>query len=399
MTVPTGFLWGASTAPHQIEGNNVSSDWWAREGIMPGMAPSGDAIDSYHRYPEDMRLLADAGLTAYRFGIEWARIEPKEGQISRAALAHYRRMIDTALAAGLTPVVTLHHFTNPQWFAERGGWMADGSIDHFRRYVETVLPILDGVEWVVTMNEPNMLALMEGFTQLAQSGELDAWQSPTVEGDVQAVLPIPDVVVGRRFVEAHHAVRDLVRNGTGAKVGWTVANQALTAMPGAEAKHAEIQYAMEDLYLEAARGDDFIGVQSYSSQQVDANGLVPHPASPDNTLVGTAYRPDSLGMAVRHTWEVTDGVPILITENGIATGDDTRRIAYTTEALRHLFAAMDDGIDVRGYLHWTALDNYEWGHWEPTFGLIAVDRETFERTPKPSLAWLGGVARRGDLEG
>src|SRR6185436_7306143 len=113
------------------------------------------------------------------------------------------------------------------------------------------------------------------------------------------------------------------------------------------------------------------------------------------TLTGNAYRPDAIGIAVRHTWEVTGGVPILITENGIATADDEQRVNYTSSALRHLFSAIDEGIDVRGYLHWSALDNFEWGHWKPTFGLIAVDRQTFERTPKPSLAWLGGIARRG----
>jgi beta-glucosidase len=306
-------------------------------------------------------------------------------------------MIDTARNLGLTPVVTLHHFTNPQWFAELGGWLADDAVDHFIRYVRTVIPILDGVEWVATINEPNMMTMMIEMARAAESGELPEWQSPTVEGAVQPLLPIPDPEVGRRFVEAHHAVRDLIRDATGAKVGWTVANQALTASPGNEAKHLEVQYALEDLYLEAARGDDFIGVQAYSTQQVDENGLVPHAPHPDNTLVGTAYRPDALGLAVRHTWEVTGGVPILVTENGIAIGDDARRISYTSGALSGLFAAMADSIDVRGYLHWTALDNYEWGHWDPTFGLIAVDRETFERTPKPSLAWLGDVARRGGL--
>ena len=102
-------------------------------------------------------------------------------------------------------------------------------------------------------------------------------------------------------------------------------------------------------------------------------------------------------MAVRHTWQHT-GLPILVTENGIATADDQQRISYTTDALKGLFAAMDDGADVHGYLHWSLLDNYEWGHWEPTFGLIAVDRETFERKPKPSLAWLGGIARRNGAD-
>ncbi|WP_308197409.1 family 1 glycosylhydrolase [Rathayibacter sp. VKM Ac-2929] len=126
-------------------------------------------------------------------------------------------------------------------------------------------------------------------------------------------------------------------------------------------------------------------------------GLVPHPPHPDNTLVGTAYRPDALAMAVRHAWEVTQGVPVLVTENGIATADDSQRIRYTEEALQGLADTIDDGVDVRGYLHWSLLDNFEWGHWEPTFGLIAVDRETFVRSPKPSLAWLGRVASQNAL--
>ena len=394
---PRGFLWGASTAPHQIEGNNVNSDFWAREQDRTGMERSGDAIDSYHRYAEDMQLLADAGLNAYRFGLEWARIEPSPGHISKAELAHYRRMIETALGLGLKPVITLHHFTSPRWFAEEGGWMGDRAIERFTAYVDAVIGILDGVEWICTMNEPNMLALMTTMGRMAEQQKDKKWLSPTVEGEARPVLPNPDIDISRRLVEAHHAVRGFLRERTGAAVGWTVANQALVALPGGEEKLHEVQYVRENIFLEAARGDDFIGVQSYSSQNVTAEGIVPHPVHPDNTIVGNAYRPDAIGIAVRHTWSVTQGVPVVITENGIATADDDRRIAYTTSALQHLFKTMDEGIDVRGYLHWSALDNYEWGHWEPTFGLIAVDRETFERHPKPSLAWLGNVARTGSL--
>ncbi|GAA2212585.1 family 1 glycosylhydrolase [Nonomuraea monospora] len=391
---PSGFLWGAATAPHQIEGNNVSSDWWALEQAMPGMQRSGDAIDSYHRYAEDMRLLAEAGLNAYRFGIEWARVEPIPGAFSRAELAHYRRMIDTAFGLGLTPVVTLHHFTNPRWF----DWLADDAVQRFQSYVRQAASILGGVPWVCTINEPNMLALMIGMARDARAQRsTEEWMSPTVEGAARPVLPDPDPEIGDRLAEAHHAAREVLKERTGAAVGWTVACQALTATPGNEARLREVRRIREDLYLEAARDDDFIGVQSYSSQAVDGNGVVPHPQHPDNTMTGNAYRPDAIGIAVRHAWEATGHTPILVTENGIATPDDTRRVAYTQEALGHLFDCLDEGIDVRGYLHWSALDNFEWGHWEPTFGLIAVDRETFERQPKPSLAWLGEVARRGEV--
>ena len=405
---PTGFLWGASTAPHQIEGNNVNSDWWAQEQVTPGMELSGDAVDSYHRWREDISLLAESGLDSYRFGIEWARIEPLPGRVSRAELAHYRRMIEFCLELGVTPVITLQHFTTPIWFAKDGGWSAPDAPEKFVRFVTAATTILDGVEWVATMNEPNMqAAIMTAMKRMAEQGG-GVWQSPTVEGEPMSdedreaaarnnFLAYADPAIGRSFVDIHHAAREVIRSRTGAKVGWTIAAGALTAAPGGEAKLAEIRYGKEDVYWEGSRGDDFAGVQAYSSQAVDANGLVPHAKLPDNTLVGTTFRPDSLAMAVRHAWEVTQGVPILVTENGIATSDDSERIRYTDAALRGLEETVADGIDVRGYLHWSLLDNFEWGHWEPTFGLIAVDRETFTRTPKPSLAWLGEVARRNGL--
>jgi beta-glucosidase len=395
---PPGFLWGAATSPHQVEGGNVASDWWAREDLVPGMQPSGDACDSYHRYRQDMELLAGSGCNAYRFGIEWARVEPRPGQFSQAALGHYRRMIDAALELGLNPVVTLHHFSSPQWFARRGGWLADDAANRFAAYVTKAAAILGGVEWVVTINEPNMLAMMIMVAEAMRSGQLGQWHSPTVDGQAErtriaASLPVPRPEFGGPLIAAHRAARDIIRARTMAKAGWSVACQALEATPGNEDKLIKVRHDAEDLYLEACAGDDFVGVQSYSAQRVDASGIVPHPEHQDNTLTGAAYRPDALGIAVRHASDVT-GLPVLVTENGIATADDGRRVAYTSAALRHLAAALADGADVRGYLHWSLLDNYEWGHWEPTFGLVAVDRETFARTPKPSLAWLGSVARR-----
>ena len=303
--------------------------------------------------------------------------------------------------------MTLQHFTTPQWFAEAGGWSGPEAEELFSRYVEQACAILDGVEWVATMNEPNMqAAIMTAMARMEQAG--GQWQSPTVEGEYASdeereqaarnnFLAYADPAISRAFVEIHHAARDAVRAHSDAKVGWTIAAGALTAAPGGEEKLLEIRHGKEDIFWEGSRGDDWVGVQAYSSQQVDANGLVPHPQLPDNTLVGTTYRPDSLAMAVRHATEVTEGVPILITENGIATADDTERIRYAAAALQGLWETIADGIDVRGYLHWSLLDNFEWGHWEPTFGLIAIDRETFERTPKPSLAWLGQVAQHNAI--
>lgn len=391
------FLWGASTSPHQVEGNNLNSDWWELETAPGSPLPdrSGDANDSYHRYAQDMRVLAGAGLNAYRFGFEWARIEPAEGQFSRAELDHYRRMADTALELGLAPVVTLHHFTSPRWFAESGGWSRPDAADRFARYAEFVAPALRDVGWVCTINEPNMLAVMQSMREKvwpAMAGGATAGETAAIFASL-----VPDAATRDALLASHGKAVSVVRGMTAAKAGWTVAQQSFTPTPGNEEVFDRVHHDWEGFYLDAARGDDFLGVQAYTSQPVDANGPVPHPEDPGNTLAGWAYRPDAIGISLRRAWQQTGGIPLLITENGIATADDARRIAYLSEALGHVGDAIDDGIDVRGYLHWSALDNYEWGRWEPTFGLIAVDRTTFVRTPKASLAWLGDRARRNSL--
>ncbi|MEW2497305.1 family 1 glycosylhydrolase [Streptomyces nodosus] len=388
-TVPPRFLWGASTSGHQTEGNNVSSDWWGLE-TAPGTfvtEPSGDAVDSFHRWTEDMDLLAEAGFTDYRFGIEWARIEPAEGLVSRAAVAHYRAMVKGAVERGLRPLVTLHHFTSPRWFSEQGGWMNPKGVERFTRFVDMTEEILqDEVAHVCTINEPNMVAIYTGA--LAGAGV-----------DSSGGLPAADPALTERLIEAHQAAREVLhRNNPGTKVGWSVAMQAVEPLttddqPAARAFAAQ----RETRFVEAAADDDWFGVQSYTRLRVRASAdgprTVPLPEHAERTLMGWEYYPAALGNAVREASRVLGDVPIIVTENGIATADDDQRIAYTGAALEGLRAAMDDGIRVDGYFHWSLLDNYEWGDYRPTFGLIAVDRSTFERKPRPSLSWLGGLPR------
>ncbi|GAB2965530.1 family 1 glycosylhydrolase [Streptomyces pseudoechinosporeus] len=385
---PDGFLWGASTAAHQIEGNNVNSDWWQMEHSGGSIAePSGDAVDSYHRWREDMDLLAELGFTDYRFSIEWARIEPAPGHFSRAEIAHYRRMVDGAIERGLRPMVTLHHFTVPRWFAERGGWTADGAVDLFERYVRATAPVIGtGVRHVCTVNEPNMIAVAGAIRELG------------TEAPLTAGLLLPDQATTDALIQAHHRATAVVKAiSADIQVGWSIANQVYQALPGAEAATAAYSHPREDVFIEAARDDDWIGVQSYTRTRITTDGPIPAPEDAERTLTGWEYYPQALGYALRHTAEIVGDVPLVVTENGIATDDDRRRIHYTTGALQEVSAALEDGLDVRGYLHWSALDNYEWGSYKPTFGLISVDPETFERTPKPSAAWLGGLARTGLL--
>ena len=380
---PPGFLWGASTSAHQTEGNNISSDLWAAENTPGSLIRerSGDACDSLHRWPEDLDLIADLGLTACRFSIEWARIEPERGRPSPAMLAHYRRLITGCLDRFITPVVTLHHFTCPRWFTKRGGWTAPDAPDLFGAYVRTVAPILDGVPWICTINEPNIVAifhrLLTGHARLEPIG---------------GGLPEPDPAVTAVLIRAHRAARRELTGVAGARIGWTVANLNVQAAGGAHQAAARWRELREDQFLSPAVGDDFIGVQAYTRTLVSDGGQVPPGSDVRQTLSGWEYYPDAAAEAVRHTAAEIPGVPILVTENGIATTDDAERIEYTSRALAGLHSAISDGIDVRGYLHWSLLDNYEWGSYRPTFGLIAVDRTTFARTVKPSGRWLGEVA-------
>jgi beta-glucosidase len=385
--LPEGFLWGTSTAAHQIEGNNTNSDWWLFEHMENPYVkePSGDACDSYHRWPEDMDLLAELGFTDYRFSIEWARIEPAPGEFSNAAIAHYRRMVEGALARGLRPMVTLHHFTVPRWFLERGGWAAAGSDELFARYITAASPVFaTGVAHVCTINEPNMVASMATAYESVISGR----PLPTTG------LPAPDAATTDALIRAHARAVETVKSlAPHVNTGWSVANLVYQALPGAEDVAATLRRPRVDVFLEAARADDWLGVQSYTRTLIGPDGPLPVPEDAERTLTDWEFYPEALGHALRHSAAAAPGVPLIVTENGLATADDTRRVHYTAGALQALAEAMDDGIDVRGYYHWSALDNYEWGRYAPTFGLIAVDRETFVRTPKPSAAWLGAAGR------
>lgn len=384
--LPNDFLVGASTAAHQIEGDNTSSDWWTFEQLHPDrLESSGRACDSFHRWQEDMDLLSAAGLQAYRFSIEWARIVPTKGEVSADAVAHYREMVAGAKERGLEPIVTLHHFTNPAWFSEEGGWLHPDARERFLFYLRQIGPIIsEGVNRVITINEPNMVAIMHRV--LSGDAQLDK--------GLGGGLPLPHEGVRDALIDTHHAARELLHaRHPGLQVGWSVANQTVQSIDGGERRAAEYQEAIEDVWLRAASADDHIGVQAYTRTVFGPAGRTEPEEGAALTTTGWEYYPDALMEAVRHTVAVIPGVPVIVTENGISTHDDTQRIAYTTAALRGIAHCVADGFDVRGYLHWSLLDNFEWGNWGPTFGLVAVDRHTFARTPKPSLAWLGEIAK------
>ena len=387
ITFPEPFLWGTATAAHQIEGGNVNNDWWAMEHDPSSGCRdvSGDACDSFNRYEEDIALIADLGLGAYRFSLEWSRIEPEEGEFSTVALDHYRRMAATCHEHGILPVVTFHHFTHPRWLAAQGTWEAPNAPDLFARYCEKVTAHLgDLIGMACTINEPNVVATLGWRMGLFPPRVRDRTRRD---------------VVNAAMVSAHRKAVDVIRSGPGDfPVGITVSMTDFQLEPGGEEWIERLRKPNEDVFLEATEGDDFIGVQTYTRMRVGADGALPAEAGVRTTQMGYEVWPEALGATIRRATEVTGGLPVYVTENGIGIDDDPLRIEYVTRALAGVRECLDDGIDIRGYFYWSLLDNFEWVlGYGPTFGLIEVDRETFERTAKPSAAWFGGVARANGL--
>ncbi len=336
--LPRDFLWGTAISGHQSEGNNTNSDAWVRENVRPTLfaEPSGDACDSYHRYAEDIALAAQLGFNCYRLGIEWSRIQPAPGFYSSAELDHYARVLETCHAHGLKPVVTLNHFTVPIWFAAR----ATGSTH---------------------------------FSSLAFS-------------DPEISTPL--------LQQAHRLGYDAIKAARPTlPVGLTLTTQDIQSVGDPALVEAYRQQLYGD-WVEVARTHaDFFGVQTYTRFRVDAGGIVPPPAGAETTDAGYEFYPQALANTIRWAHAAV-GKPIYVTENGIATDDDARRIAFIDQALDGVRDCLEAGIPVHSYLYWSLLDNFEWtSGYDKHFGLVAVDRQTFKRTPKPSAHHLGAIAR------
>ncbi|MEO6091707.1 MAG: family 1 glycosylhydrolase [Novosphingobium sp.] len=409
---PNGFRWGASTAAHQIEGNNVNSDLWFMENIEPKTFKdrSGDADDSYHRWAEDVALLKAIGLNSYRFSIEWARIEPTQGYFSQAELDHYKRCIAMLRQAGIDPVVTFFHSSAPRWFAEAGGWLNPESPDLFARYCDRAArELADGMAYAATINEPQVGVTFRVFPQSA------AYMAKQDEVQARAHAEAARRTGVQRFVTMNHpGVREmqplLMR---GHERGYAAIKAARSDLPtgvtlnmvdfqpaNAGSNHLQLRQLAYGGWLDTIkRVGDFVGVQTYRQIRIPGSGaaLPPPPAMP---FVDAAHQeelvkqPSALRNTVEYAHQQT-GKPIFVTENGIETENDARRAWYIPQVLGELHQAISGGVPVIGYLHWSLLDNFEWGSgFGPKFGLAQVDRQTFKRTLKPSSAVLRRIVLR-----
>jgi beta-glucosidase len=403
-TFPNGFLWGSATAGHQVEGNNINSDCWVMENVTPTLfaEPSLDADNSFSLWPRDMDLVRGLGLNTYRFSLEWARIEPEEGRFSTAMLNHYKQMIEGCRARGLNPLVTFNHFTTPRWFAASGGWTNPNSPQRFARYCETAMRHLGaGISHATTLNEPNIMQILRvvlppQIVDVQRAMLMSAAKAMGSEKFVggNAVNPEDIDAVTRNLVSAHKAGRAAMKAlRPDMPVGVSLSmfdDQAV----GKNSIRDQMRERLYQPWLDAVKGDDFLGVQNYERQQWTDKGKMPSPPGADVNYMGSEVYAPSLAGAVRYAYAAT-GVPIMVTEHGVGTTDDTVRARLIPAALAELKKAIDDGVPVLGYLHWSLIDNFEWIFgYKVKFGLHSVDPKTFERTAKPSAAVLSAIAKR-----
>jgi beta-glucosidase len=396
---PNAFLWGAATAGHQVEGGNVNSDSWFLEHLESTVYAdvSGDACDQYNRFKEDIALLASLGFNSYRFSLEWARIEPAPGEFSGVQLDHYRRVAATCREYGITPIITYNHMSCPRWFAEQGGWESPKSPDLFARYCSYASGgVADLAGIAATLNEPNIALLLQwlGLPPNVYAGWSQLLVAASRQSGVErfSTLMMGDSTKSQpNLLKAHHQGYDAIKSARpDLPIGVTLAMSDDQAV-GPGSRRDEKREAIYDPWLAAA--SDFIGVQTYSRSRIDSHGGMPPESGRELTQMHEEFWPQAIGETIRYAHSKSSK-PIYVTENGIATENDERRVAFIRGALKAIKACLDDGIPVRGYIHWSLLDNFEWAFgYVPKFGLVSVDRQTFTRTPKPSAGLLGSIAR------
>ncbi|MFJ2621656.1 family 1 glycosylhydrolase [Glutamicibacter sp. NPDC087344] len=392
---PDNFLWGVATAGHQNEGNNKHSDIWFLENVQPTLfsEPSGRACEAYDRYESDLDQVAQLGLNAFRFSIEWARIEPERGTVISKELDHYEAVVDAALERGLAPLATFNHFAAPHWFSAAGSWLAKDSAQLFAEQVDRVMQrVGDRLTAAVTINEPNLEQLLQAGGKLPPEAEtikrqmLQAAAQAAGTDTYYASNVIPSNVQGEfqeAFTVAHRMAKSAIKaQRSDLPVGISIAIGDDRAVPGGEARRDARRAAVYDHWLEVARDDDFIGVQNYESFLHGPDGEIQQEGLLNG--MGSAVDPTALAGAVRYAHEVS-GVPVLVTEHGIQIDDDKIRAEFIPQSLAALEQQIAAGTPVLGYCHWTLMDNFEWIFgYGPKLGLLEVDRQTLERTPKPS---------------
>jgi beta-glucosidase len=410
ITFPQDFLWGSATAGHQIEGDNIHSQFWfdeQQEGFWQGdserkvRATSGKACDHYRLYRQDVDLLAELGHQGYRMSIEWSRIEPAEGEWNATAVDHYIDLLIRLSQKGIRVFVTLHHFTHPLWFEQMGGFRKRDNLRFVERYLVYLLPQISSYVsgWNV-INEFNLWGWLNPTPETAQYKfnmlRFHALGYHLIKKYSSAPVSSAHAFI-HWFPRRYHDSLD--RRMTD-YVDYLTNEFFFHAIRTGELVYPTVDAEIDPLVKGAM---DFWAVNYYTRHMVDARkaGLQgPRFQHKELKLIPMdfyleEFYPEGL---IANLERLTDR-PVFITENGCAAIDDRFRIAYLALQLSALKEAIDRGVDVRGYFYWSLMDNYEWGSFVPRFGLVEVDFNTFKRTPKPSALFYREIIRNNGFSG
>ncbi len=375
LNFPDGFLWGAATASYQVEGGIENNDWTqaAREGKVP---PASIACDSYNLYEKDFYFAKSLGHNAHRLSIEWARIEPEEGKFDYKEIEHYRKVLMSLTAHGLEPFVTLWHFTLPDWFAQRGGFLAPHAKTYFVRYCGYVVERLGELaNYWITINEP-MVYASNGYSK---------GQWPPFEKNIFDFINIANVLA-----TSHNLVYEKIKNlRPSLQVGIAKNNICFESNKKILNRLASkfMNYFWNLHFLnKISRHQDFIGLNYYFYKKFGSKPRLPKSDMGWNIYPKGIYNV-LLQLKKYHK-------PIYITENGLADAKDDKREKFIKDHLRWIYQAIQEGIDVRGYLYWSLLDNFEWAHgYGSKFGLIEVNPKTMGRKVRPSARKYAKICR------
>ncbi|HLC45077.1 MAG: hypothetical protein A2722_02655 [Candidatus Doudnabacteria bacterium RIFCSPHIGHO2_01_FULL_50_11] len=397
ITFPEGFLWGAAISAHQTEGNNINSNWWAWEhserraselrsqGRNPAEYVSGQACDFYHRYESDFDLLTKLNMNAFRLSIEWARLEPQQGWFDRDEVEHYRRVLEALKKRGIKTFVTLHHFTLPQWFAERGGFTRKANIPLFLNYVrlaaEEFSPLVD---FWVTINEPEIYGSHSYILGRFPPQRKSHWLT---------------FVAVNTLIACHNQAYPILKKYNNVPVG--LAYHLVDLVPTSIYSRftRDVMHYITNRYVlrRTIRRCDYIGVNYYGHSHVGVWGRkIRHKTHHMLTDLDWAIHPDGLERVLLDLRKYHK--PLYITENGLADAGDIKRERFIHDHLLYTHRAIEQGADVRGYLHWSLMDNFEWAHgFSPRFGLVAVDYPTQARTIRPSALSYAEICKTNTL--
>lgn len=383
---PDRFLWGAGNSAFQCEGNVRDSDWWEWERKFQSPSKwSKDASDHYNRYEEDFDLAKRLGHNAHRLSLEWSRIEPAEGMFNLVAIEHYQKVLQALKERGIKVMLSLHHFSNPLWFARLGGWTNPKSVDFFERFVRRVVPdIKDQVDFWITINEPSVYVNFAYYSGDFPPGKQNHnwWKM------IWAYLHM-----AQAHKRAYRTIHEIIPH---AKVGLANAVQSFNVLHNHSVREHLGAWGLDIggnhlIYLFTGKNThDFLGVNYYTNQYVSFNGKAHIPGFLDITQTDKEVSDMGWEIYPQGIFEVLMDFsdyhkPIYITENGIASTNDDRRVRFLINYLQEVFHATRAGADVRGYFYWSLLDNMELHRgFDPRFGLIEVDFKTQKRTIRPS---------------